>query len=128
MFENFLGCYSVIDDNGTIFEISLVDISAEGIQFQVPWNGKNSEKEKFTIGEELGIRIYFTQTSYIPAVIQVRHEGEWTDERGQKFLRYGAEFDQDTVSYEALLCFVNFITKFAEHSVEDKGDSKVYFF
>lgn len=128
MFDNFLGCFSVIDNNGTMFEISLNDISQDGMQFQIPWTGKQKDKGKFQVGQELNIRFYFTQTSYIPASVTIRYESEGIDgKNGAKCLRYGAKIDSSTSSYQALQSFIQFIYQFAKHSVEDKGDRKVYF-
>ena len=127
MFDKFLGCYSVVDDNGSMFEITMMDISLEGLQFYIPWTGKAKDKSKFKIGQDLNLRFYFTQTSFIPAVVTIRHENEGLDGHGGKCLRYGAKLDTATSGYQALSTFVQFISHFAKHSVEDKGDRKVYF-
>jgi len=59
MFQNVLGCYSVMDSNGLIQPVTLVDISHTGCLFQVPWNVKNDAK--LTAGTELTLRMYFTK-------------------------------------------------------------------
>lgn len=126
LFENFLGAYSVIDDAGSIYPIQLVDISRSGCLFQVPWDVKNGKQ--FPSGSEIRMRMYFTQTSYIPVVCKIKYGSEFVDESGQSFMRYGSEFDTEIQSFECLNAFIDFLFKFAETSVEDKGDSrKVYF-
>ena len=78
LFENFLGSYSVIDDQGSIYPITLVDISDTGCLFEVPWNVNNDKK--FDKGMEVNFRMYFTQTSYIPVSANVKYSTEFVDE------------------------------------------------
>ncbi len=125
MFENFLGCYSVIDNNGSIYSIDIIDISESGLLFQVPWNSNNDKK--FEKGKDLTLRLYFTKESYLPAFVNVKYGTEFVDDKGQSFMRYGCEFDRENQTFEALDAFINFIYKFAEHSSVDKGDNRVYF-
>lgn len=125
MFENFLGCYSVIDNNGSIYSIDIIDISETGLLFQVPWNENNDKK--FEKGKDLTLRLYFTKESYLPAFVNVKYGTEFVDDRGNSFMRYGCEFDSENQTFEALEAFINFIYKFAEHSSVDKGDNRVYF-
>lgn len=125
MFENFLGCYSVINQNGSIYQIDIIDISETGLLFQVPWN-KNNDK-KFEKDKDLTLRLYFTKSSYIPAIVNVKYSTEYLDQDGNSYMRYGCEFDQDNQTFEAVSAFIQFIYKFAEHSSVDKGDHKVYF-
>lgn len=125
MFQNFLGAYSVIDDGGTIYPISLIDISKEGCLFQVPWNVKKDQK--FAVGTEIPLRIYFTKNSYIPVPVTVKYGKEFIDDQGSTYMHYGCEFDVTTSSFDALQSFIEFLYKFAEHSVIDRGDTKVFF-
>ena len=123
MFQNFLGCYSVIDNNGSLGPIEIVDISETGMLFQVPWDPSNGQK--FEKNKDLTIRIYFTKSSYLPAIVKVKYANEYTDETGIHRMRYGCEFDRDNQSFTALSAFIDFIYKFAEYSSEDRGESKV---
>lgn len=125
LFQNFLGVYSVIDSNGSIYPISLVDISPVGCLIQVPCNFKKDEK--LATDSEVALRLYFTKQSYIPAVVKVKHGEEHVDEHGHTFMRYGCEFDQSVGSFDALKSFIEFVYKFAEHSTIDKGDLKVFY-
>ncbi len=125
VFQNFLGAYSVIDDNGAIYPVTMVDIAGDGCSFQVPWNG--AKDKKLANGFELSLRMYFTNQSYIPVVIQVRHGKEVLGKDGNTYMQYGCEFDKSVASFEAMQSFIDFIYRFAEHSVIDRGDTKVYF-
>ena len=125
VFQNFLGAYSVIDDNGSIYPVTMVDIAGDGCSFQVPWNP--SKDKKLSIGFEVNMRMYFTEASYVPVIMNVRHTKEVVAQDGTTHIQYGCEFDKTTPSFEALQSFIDFIYKFAEHSAIDKGDTKVYF-
>ncbi len=122
--NNFLGCYSVLDSNGTIYPVSLVDISEDGLMFQVPHtkNGDNAFKAE----TEITLRLYFTKDSYVPAVVKIKYGNEHY-EKGTEFMRYGCQFDKSVPTFQAVKSFVDFISKFAEFSCVDKGDAKVYF-
>jgi hypothetical protein len=124
LLNNFLGCYSVLDQNGTIYPVSLVDISQDGCMFQVP-HTKNGDN-MFKAETEITLRLYFTKDSYIPAVVKIKY-GHEHFEKGTEFVRYGCQFDQSVPSFSALKSFVEFISHFAEYSCVDKGDAKVYF-
>lgn len=125
MFKNFLGAYSVLDDGGSVYPIELVDISRKGCLFQIPWN--QQKDIPFPKGHELNIRIYFTESSYIPAVVKVKHTQEVLNNEGSSFLHCGCEFDKSMPSFEALESFIEFLYRFAEHSRIDRGDTRVYF-
>lgn len=125
VFQNFLGAYSVIDDNGSIYPITMVDIAGDGCSFQVPWNPKKDKK--MANGLEVNVRMYFTNQSYIPVIMNVRHAKEVLGKDGLTYMQYGCEFDKSVASFEAMQSFIDFIYRFAEHSAIDKGDTKVYF-
>jgi len=125
LFQNFLGVYSVIDTNDTIYPISLIDVSPIGCLIQVPSNLEKNQKLEFD--SEVSLRLYFTKQSYIPALVKIKHAVEYVDDHGHTFMRYGCEFDQSIASFDALKSFVEFVYKFAEHSTIDKGDLKVFY-
>lgn len=124
VFKNMMGTYTVVDDKGSCFPITLVDISQSGCMFQIPWN-PNSQKH-FENNRELTLRMYFTEKSYLPVVVNIMRSNEYIDNTGT-YMRYGCQFDMNTSSIEALRTFIDFIDQFAEHSVIDHGDAKVYF-
>lgn len=125
VFQNFLGAYSVIDDNGSIYPVTMVDIAGDGCSFQVPWNP--SKDKKLASGFEVNMRMYFTDKSYIPVIMNVRHGKEVLGSDGITYMQYGCEFDKTVATFEAMQSFIDFIYRFAEHSAIDKGDTKVYF-
>ncbi len=125
VFQNFLGAYSVLDNNGTISPIELVDISQDGCLFQVPWKmGKDSKIPK---GTEILLRMYFTKGSYIPCLVNIKHGKEVVMSDGVSYMQYGCEFNKSYSSFEAMETFIDFMYKFAKHSALDKGDTKIYF-
>lgn len=125
VFQNFLGAYSVIDDNGSIYPVEMVDIAGDGCSFQVPWN--SAKDKKLPQDFEVNMRMYFTNQSYIPVIMIVRHGKEVLSKDGNTYMQYGCEFDKTASSFEAMQSFIDFIYRFAEHSAIDKGDTKVYF-
>ncbi len=125
VFQEFLGVETVLDDQGSGFPVKLVDISADGCQFQLPFSLK--AKNQFKSGTEITMKLFFTKGTYLPAVVTVRHASEYVDKDGDAWLRLGGEFDTSLPSYKALESFVNFIYQYAEFSCLDKGESKVYF-
>lgn len=125
VFQEFLGVYTVIDDQGAGYPIKLLDISSEGCQFQVPFSLK--AKNQFKAGTELTLKLFFTKGTYLPAVVTVRHASEYIDQQGDAWLRLGSEFDTSLPSFKALASFIDFIYQYAEFSCVDKGESKVFF-
>ncbi len=125
LFSEFLGSYAEIDDNGTKFHVSLVDISREGCLFQIPFS--DGSLKHFKQKEVVTLRVYFTKDDFLPLSINVRHMNEYIDQKGNAHLRFGGEFDKTLPSFQAFQPFIEFIYKFAEYSCIDKGESKVYF-
>jgi hypothetical protein len=125
VFQNFLGAYSVIDTNGSIYPVTMVDIAGDGCSFQIPWNAKTDQM--LPLDYEVNMRMYFTEHSYIPVTMNVRQSRTAESNDGTMCMLYGCEFDKSAPSFDALQSFIDFIYKFAEHSVIDKGDTKVYF-
>lgn len=80
VFQEFLGVYTVVDDQGTGFPIKLVDISKDGCQFQLPFSLK--AKNQFKSGTEVTLKLFFTKGSFLPAVVTVRHASEYIDQQG----------------------------------------------
>ena len=125
VFQEFLGVYTVVDDQGTSFPIKLLDVSKDGLQFQLPFSLK--AKNQFKSGTEVTMKLFFTKGSYIPAVVTVRHASEYIDQQGDAWLRLGGEFDTSLPSFKALSSFIDFMYQYAEFSCVDKGESKVFF-
>lgn len=126
VFQNFLGAYTVIDQEGTLYSVNLVDISHDGCLFQVPWNPKKDKK--MASEQEVSMRMYFTGQSYIPVLMNIKYAREVVDQHGDTYMQYGCEFDKSCSSFEALSHFIEFLYKFAEYSTIDKHQVKSYFY
>lgn len=124
VFDNMVGAYSVIDDDGSIYPIRLVDISKTGCLFQVPLSHAD---KKFGDGHELMLRMYFTKKSYIPVCVKIKYDYEHREDDGSEFLRYGCEFDTSIESFKALEKFIQFLYLYSDFSHIDKGDNKIFF-
>lgn len=125
VFQEFLGVFTVIDSDGSGFPVKLIDISTEGCQFQLPYSLK--ALNQFKAGTEFTLKLYFAKSTYLPAVVTVRHAQEYIDKDGDAWLRLGSAFDTSLPSFTALKSFIDFIYQYAEFSCADKGESKVYF-
>lgn len=125
LFSEFLGSYAEIDENGTKFNVMMVDISREGCLFQVPFS--KGSLEHFQKQDNITVRVYFTKDDFLPLDIDMKHINEYIDERGDAYIRIGGEFDQNAPSFKAFQPFIEFLYKFAEFSSVDRGESKVYF-
>ena len=126
LFQNFLGAYMAIDQEGTNYPVTLVDISNDGCLFQVPWDFKNDKK--LAEGTEIKMRMYFTKGSYIPVVVNIKYGNETIGKDGNTYMSYGCEFDKSLPSFAAMENFIQFLYTFAEHSALDKGDAKAFFY
>jgi len=126
VFQNFLGAYSVIDQGGSLFPVSLVDVSHDGCLFQIPWNFKESDPMRD--GTEMTMRMYFTESSFVPVLLTIKNSREYIAEDGQTYLQYGCEFDKSVPSFKAVESFIDFMYNFAEVSTVDRQEKKVFFF
>ena len=126
LFSNVLGVYSVLDKDGVICPVELVDVSRDGCLLQIPWNNNKSDLT-YTADEEITFRLYFTKQSYMPVIVKVRYGKEFIDKDGRTYMHYGCEFDKSVPSFGALSSFIEFLYKYAEVSSTDKGDARVYF-
>ena len=123
LFRNILGVYSVIEDQG-LAGIQLLDVSREGLSFQVPW--RPGQDRPYTRGDHIAIRLYFGKETFLPCGIIVKNCQEVL-EAGQTFLRYGGELDKGYTSFEALEAFIEFIYKYAKHGKPEDGKIKLLF-
>lgn len=125
LFKDFLGSYAEIDESGTKYDVGLVDVSKDGLQFQIPFSA-NAAKH-FPRDKEVSLRVYFTHHDFLPLSVKILHANEYIDEEGLAYWRCGGAFDKTLPSFSAFEPFIDFIYKFAEFSCTDKGESKVYF-
>ena len=125
MFEEFLGVEAVIDDNGTGYPVKLLDVSKDGLLFQIPYGPK--EKAFFKTDSDFTLKLFFTKGTYLNVVVKVRHTKEHVDQRGDVYWRCGGEFDKTLPSFKAVESFIDFIYQYAEFSCQDNVAHKVYF-
>ena len=120
MFENLIEVYAEIKEE-EIFKISLLDISRDGLQFEVPII--KGQKGPFSIGDIINVRLYFSSNSYLPATIEIKHSQE-NIEDGRSFYRYGCLIDKTEDSFKPLGSFIEFLYQFSEYSLVDKEQKK----
>jgi hypothetical protein len=126
VFNNMLGVYTVLDQEGILYPITLVDISYEGCLFSTPWNGKKSSI--MSSDTELVLRMYFTKHSYVPVVVKIKYGREFIGKNGESQIHYGCEFDKTMASFVAMESFIEFMYRFAEYAAVDRGDTKAFVF
>lgn len=124
LFKHILGVYCVAEGVG-LKAVELVDVSPEGLSFQLPIHSKNLDV--LAPGQDVVFRFYFSQDTFIPVVLRVQNERQCIEE-GQKYVRFGCTVDTSSKSYETYKLFVMFLSKYAETSQQDKGDLKFFFF
>lgn len=128
IFKHILGLYCVAEKKG-LRALELVDVSEDGLSFQLPKNSQNIEfiDSNGIAGKSLTFRLYFSQDSFLPIVVNVQNQRDCIEE-GQAFVRFGCSIDPATQSYETFKIFVKFLSKYAETSHQDSGDLKFFFF
>ncbi len=125
LFRNILGTYTVLDNEGTIYPVKLIDVSRAGCMFEIPWNPKKDKR--YEKEEEIKMRMYFSEKSFIPVLVKIKYSMEKIEGGGQAFMRYGCEFDKSLTSFKALESFIDFLYNFAEYSTIDTNENKTYF-
>lgn len=124
-FTEFLGSYAEIDEEGNKHQVKIMDISHDGLSFNIPKGP--SQKAIFKEDDEVTLRLYFTRESFLPLVVSVKYFHEYQDDKGKKYWKFGGQFDKSLPSFQAVKPFVEFLYKFAEYACVDKGDPIVYF-
>lgn len=115
-FKHVMGIYSV-SDNEDMVPIEIIDVSAEGLSFQVLFN---PEKPWPKNSNSIPIRFYFSQDTYLPLVLQVQNSRPCIND-GRRYVRYGCTVDKSLSSYEAYKKFVLFLEAYSEHAHSDVG-------
>lgn len=124
LFKHILGVYCVAEGQG-LKAVELVDVSTEGLSFQLPSASKNLDI--LAVGKEVTFRFYFSQDTFVPVVAKLQNERHCIED-GQKYIRFGCVVDTNSQSYETYRLFVMFLSKYAETAQQDKGDLKFFFF
>lgn len=122
-FKSLLSVYCIVGQH-KMRPIELIDVSEDGCSFQVPFDARDpwpgSEQE------ELPIRMYFSQDTYIPLHLRIVNR-KHSIENGQRYFRFGCQVDRDTSSYAAYEQFVRFLKLYSEAAHKDMGDVTVFY-
>ena len=120
--NQFLGVYCMTGNN-SMHQIEVVDVSDEGLGFQVP---VNPEKPSPITEKNFPIRLYFNQESFLQVHVVVQNSRPAIQD-GVRYTRYGCAVDPTTSTFEAYQAFVKFLKVYGEVSQKDKGDVNVFF-
>lgn len=121
-FKQMLGVYSVLA-NDKIKPIEIIDISEDGLSFQVPFDNKNPWPTDLT---DINLRLYFSQDTYLPIVVKIQNSRAGIDQ-GARIVRYGCTVDKSLTSYTAFQQFVKFLKLYSEHAHKDMGEVSVFY-
>lgn len=121
-FKQLMSVYSVLDGS-KMKPIDLVDVSEEGLGFQVPFDSKNPWPQDL---KEMQIRLYLSQDTYLPLVIRIQNSRQAIED-GTRYLRYGCAVDQGTASYPVFQQFVRFLKLYSEQAHKDMGEVSLFY-
>jgi len=124
-FKQLLSVYSVAGNSG-MTPVELVDISEDGLAFQVPYDRTGTAKPWPADTDNVPIRLYFSQDTYLEVYVKIVNSRPAID-RNAAYVRYGCAVDQKTASYAAYQQFVRFLEMYSEHAHKDLGDATVFY-
>ena len=128
MFKSMLGAYCVAEKEGqadSLRAVELIDLSKEGLSFQLPANSKNTDS--FSVGQSVIFRVYFTEDTFLLVSVKIVNSKS-TIEEHQHHIRFGCVVDKTLFSYDAYSFFVSFLSKYAEGAQTDSGELKLHYF
>jgi hypothetical protein len=120
--NQFLGVYCMTGNN-SMHQIEVVDVSEEGLGFQVPFN---ADKPFPITDKNFPIRLYFNQESFLQVYVTI-HNSRPVVQNGTRYTRYGCGVDQSTSTFAAYQAFVKFLQIYGEVAQKDNGDVNVFF-
>lgn len=109
----FIGAYAVLPEQG-LAKVSIYDISEQGMAIDM-----ESAHGRFAEGEEVALRIYLSNDTFMPFVArvynvrQIPEEGVW---------RHGVAFMKESINNDALTHFVAFLESVSASLRTDNGD------
>lgn len=122
-FKQMLGVYCVTSSASKMKPIEVIDVSENGCSFQVPFDSADANPIDT---DDLPIRLYFSQDTYIEVRLKVQNSRPCID-NGARYVRYGCLIDETLSSYPAYQGFVRFLKLYSEHAHKDKGDVSVFY-
>ena len=121
-FKHLLSVYCVVGET-QMRPIELIEVSEDGCAFQIPFDARNPWPHST---EEMPIRLYFSQDTYIPLHLKIANSKPCID-NGSRYIRFGCSVDKTLSSYPAYEQFVRFLKLYSEHAHKDKGDVSVFY-
>lgn len=120
LFNRILGVYSFAEKSG-LHHVEVIDISYSGIKFR-------EERPEFPLrpGQKIALRFYFTPSSYLRVVIDVKRVTPFLEEDRQG-LEYGCELDKATKSYDVIRQLIGFMQTYAEVACQDSNPPMIFF-
>jgi hypothetical protein len=122
-FKSLLSVYSLVGDT-KMLPIELIDVSEEGLSFQIPHDPEN--KWPKDADEEIPLRLYFSQDTFLEIRAKIQNSRP-SIESNARYTRFGCSIDQKTASYPAYQQFVRFMKSYAEQSKKDTGGVSVFY-
>ena len=120
LFNRILGVYSFAEKTG-LQHIEVIDISYSGIKFREEATDKPLQAE-----EKLALRFYFTPSSYLRVIVDVKRATPFKDEDRQG-IEYGCQLDKTTKSYEVIKELIAFMYKYSEIACRDQNPPMIWF-
>lgn len=120
LFNKVLGVYIFVEKVG-LQHVEVIDISFSGVRFR-----EERPDIPLKVGQKIAIRFYFTPSSYLRVVVEVRRVIPF-NEADQEGLEYGCELDKQTKSYAALKRLVAFMYRYSEIACRDGNPPLIWF-
>ena len=113
LFQRLFGVCSFVEQSKLV-QIDILDISYSGIRF------RELALSDFpvTSGTKVGMRFYFTPTSFIRLIAEIKRY-EVTTQESKRYFEYGCEINKDTKSYDVIHSLVSFMHKYSQVATPD---------
>lgn len=111
--SEFIGAYAVLPEQG-LAKVSIFDISDQGMAIDL-----DSAMGHFREGEEIAMRIYLSNDTFMPFIVRVYNFREVPEEG---VVRHGVAFLKETMNNDALQYFVRFLESVSASLKTDSGD------
>ena len=120
LFNRILGVYSFAEKQG-LHHVEVIDISFSGLKFR-----EINPEEPCKVGDKLALRFYFTPSSYLRLVTEVKRVTQFSDNDRQG-IECGCTVDKNTRSYAVIKTLVEFMEKYSEVACQDDHPPLIWF-
>ena len=120
LFNRILGVYSFAEKVG-LHHVEVIDMSFSGMKFR-----EDNPEMPLQQGQKIALRFYFTPSSYLRLVVDVKRVQPFSD-KDRQGLEYGCELDRTTKSYDVLKQLINFMYKYSEVACQDENPPLIWF-